>query len=154
MRVGECMKRSVISIPVEATARQAAALFAEHHIGTLPVVNGENRLVGIVGLHDVLALVMPDFVNLLEHLNFIHDFGALEKRLPRPEELDIPVSKIMEAPISVEETAGLMRAAALLQHSEIDDLPVVDKDGRLVGIASQVDIGVALIDQWNLRGQS
>jgi len=148
------MKRSVISIPVEATAWQAAALFAEHHIGTLPVVDGENRLVGILTLRDLLSLVMPDFVHLLDHFEFVHDFGAIEDRQPLPAELDIPVRKIMTHPISVKETSGLMRAAALLQRPFFTDLPVVDKEDRLVGIASRVDVGIALIDHWNLRGGS
>jgi len=145
------MKRSVISISVEATARQAAALFAEHHIGTLPVVDGENRLVGILTLRDLLTLVMPDFVHLLDHYEFVHDFGAVEDRQPLPEELGTPVRQIMDPPVSVGETAGLMRAAALLQRPFFTDLPVVDEEDHLVGIASRVDVGVALIDHWNLR---
>jgi CBS-domain-containing membrane protein len=35
----------------------------------------------------------------------------------------------------------------MLQH-ELHDLPVVDKEGRLIGIASRVDIGATILKSW------
>ena len=54
----------------------------------------------------------------------------------------------MRPPISVEQTCGLLRASALLRHHDLLDLPIVTPDGRLVGIASRVDIGAALLAGW------
>lgn len=148
MKVGDCMKRDVISITATATIGHAAEVFVANRIGTLPVVDDFGRLVGLVLLRDLLALVMPDFVRLLEDFDFVRDFGAVEARLPSPEILARPVRQIMQPPIAAQETSGLLRAAAKLRQHDLLDLPVVAADGRLVGIASRVDIGTALLESW------
>jgi CBS-domain-containing membrane protein len=148
MKVSDCMKRNVVSIAASANIGQAAALIAARHIGTLPVVEPTGRLVGMLQLRDLLALVMPDFVRLVEDFDFVRDFGAVESRLPKPEALAQPVQEIMQPPLSVEATCGLLRAFATMRKYDLHDLPVVTPQGYLVGIASRVDIGAALLSNW------
>lgn len=150
MKIRDYMKQRVISVRDEATIADAAALFRKHHIGTLPVVDAAGRLIGIVRLRGLLALVMPDFVHLVHHFEFVHDFGALEFRQPDPEQLAKSVLEIMDQPVSVQADDGLVMAAAYLHEHDLRDLPVVDKENRLVGLASHVDIGVALMSNWQL----
>lgn len=147
------MKRKVISVFGDATIGQAAAILVEQHIGSLPVVVEENRLVGLLQLRDVLSLVMPDFVHLVETFNFLRDFGAVESRQPSAADMKRKVREIMQPPIAVEETSGLLRAFSLLHKYNMLDLPIVDSQNRLVGIASRVDIGTALLAGWRLSGE-
>jgi len=146
--IKDCMKRNVFSIPSTATIRQAAALVVERHIGLLPVVDKQGKPVGIVGLADLLSLELPDFFKLLPDFDFVHDFGAVETTRPSPEEIDRPVTTLVQPVIFVEETCGLLRAYALMVKHNIHDLPVVSEDGTLVGIASRVDIGAAILSTW------
>lgn len=148
MHIRDCMKHSVVSIFTSATISQAAARLSKRHIGMLPVVDNSGKLVGILELWDLLELVMPDFIRLLEDFDFVHDFGAVETQHPTPEVKARPVSEVMQPPISVEETSGLLRAFALMRHHDLHDIPVVNTEGRLVGIASRVDIGAALLSSW------
>jgi CBS-domain-containing membrane protein len=150
MVIRDCMKRRVFCIKPTATIREAVSLFLEHHIGTLPVVDSHEHLVGLLLLRNVLSLVMPDFTHLLEDFDFITDFGAAENHSLRGENLKVPVSKVMEEPISVEESSGLLRTSALINQENLVDIPVVDSENKLVGIASRVDIGTALLTQWGL----
>jgi CBS-domain-containing membrane protein len=78
MQIKDCMKTTVISVVDQAPLKQALELVVFHHIGTLPVVNADNTLIGVLTLKDILTLVMPDFVQLLESFDFVHDFGAGE----------------------------------------------------------------------------
>ena len=148
MIVRNRMKRSVVSINQRQTVLEAVAYLREHHIGTLPVVDDNGKLVGLVTLRTLLDLVMPDFVRLLEHINFVHNFGAVESRSPSAEDLSRPVKDIMRPPVSVTADSSLLRAAAILHENNLKDLPVVDDENRLVGLASHVDIGVALMANW------
>jgi CBS domain-containing protein len=56
----------------------------------------------------------------------------------------------MKKPFYVNEDTGLLRAFAFFHEHNVYDIPVVDKAGNLVGIASYVDVGVALMKNWKL----
>ncbi len=147
--IGQSMKHEVISISVLATIREAAALFVEEHIGTLPVVEADGKLVGILHISDLLELIMPSFVRLVEDFDFVRgDFSIFETLLPAQEVAVQPASSIMDPPVSVRAGSGLLRAFAIMNSHHLYDLPVVDDDGRLVGLASRVDIGTALLAGW------
>jgi CBS domain-containing protein len=148
MKIRDCMKRNVVSIPVSATLGEAARTLADHNIGMLPVVDESGRLVGLLHLRDLMELVMPTFVRLVEDFDFVHDFGAVELTRPSPGAMQRPVREVMQEPVIVDESCGLVRAFAILHDHGWYDLPVVSADRRLVGVASRVDIGAALLSSW------
>jgi CBS-domain-containing membrane protein len=144
------MKRKVIYEVNSATTRAAAQKMIQNRIGTLPILDNEDRMVGLMQMRHLITLAMPDFVNLLENVDFVPDFGAVENECPTSEMLDLPVSEIMGEPVSIEESSGLLRAMATIQEHDLTDIPVVDSEMRLLGIASNVDIGVMLMSNWDL----
>lgn len=148
MIISKVMKRNVVSIPEPSTIREAASVFVKHHIGLLPIVDKENKLVGVVGLRDLLALELPDFVSFVADVDFVHDFGAVEDTRPPAEVLDNPVATLMIPAISVPEDSGLLRTYALMLQHGLHDMPVVSADGKLAGVASRVDIGTAILSAW------
>lgn len=146
--VGNCMKHAVISITTRSTVREAIQTCVRYHIGTLPVIDSAGRLVGTLRLADMIGLGMPDFLQFIENIEFIHTFGAMELQHPDASVMNQPVTALMKDPVWVEQDAGLLRASALLYKHQLTDVPVVDDQHRLVGIASRVDIGVALLVDW------
>ncbi|MCI0520183.1 MAG: CBS domain-containing protein [Chloroflexi bacterium] len=153
MKIRECMKRNVVSILSTASLGEAAATLAARHVGLLPVVDDGGRLVGLLGVRDLLALALPSFVHLVGDVDFVHDFGAVEAAVPGAEVLARPVSSLMQPVTAVEEDCGLLRAFALMLQHRLHDLPVVDRNGRLTGIASRVDIGAAILASWQRPGK-
>src|SRR5688572_23340559 len=148
MNIRDCMKRNVVSISETSTIRDTAIVFVKEHVGLLPIVDQNNKLVGVVGLRDLLSLELPDFINFIADLDFVHDFGAVETTRPSAEVLDRPVKSLSKPAILVEEDTGLLRAYALMLQHDLHDIPVVSSEGRLVGIASRVDIGTAILSAW------
>ncbi len=148
--IGSCMKRHVIAVSPETTVREAAQVVVSHHVGTLPVVDELDVLVGVVRLEDLLKVFMPDFVALLDNIDFVHDFGALENL--RPQDVAtaarLTVRDLMQPPVAVEQTCGLLRAFATMTQHAVRDLPVVNRTYALVGIASHVDIAAAFLAPW------
>ena len=122
---------------------------AQHNVGTLPVVDAASVLVGVTTMRDVIQIFLPDFVPLLSNIRFVTDYGDLGT----PSRADIKraesllVADIMEEPVSVEDDCTLIRALSFMEKYRIRDLPVV-KEGKLVGIASRVDIGRAFLSTW------
>ena len=103
-----------ITIPRGSTVAQALDIMAEYHIGGIPVVDDDKRLVGIVTNRDL----------------------RFERRLDRP------VDEIMSKDnlVTTHQQTDLMAAADILQKNKIEKLPVVDKDNRLVGLITYKDI--------------
>ena len=148
MNVSSSMKKHVVSVPITATIREAAAVIVNKHIGLLPVVDKNDKPVGVIGMRDLLTLELPDFVSFVADVDFVHDFGAVETSHPSARTLDKSVKSLMKPAISVEEDCGLLRAYALMLQHNLHDMLVVSKDGKLIGVASRVDIGVAVLSSW------
>ena len=149
MKISACMKRNVISIWETATIREAAAVFAKEHVGFLPIVDEQNKLVGVIGLRDLITLELPDFIRLVTDVDFVHDFGAVETTQPKPEVLDQSIKLLMKSAVTVHEDSGLLRTYALMLQHQLHDIPVVSNDDQLVGMASRVDIGTAIVSTWS-----
>src|SRR5688572_5422204 len=134
MTISQFMKRNVVSIPETSTIREAAAVFVKEHVGLLPIVDQNNMLVGVIGLRDLLSLVLPDFVNFIGDLDFVHDFGAVENTRPPAEVLDASIKTLMIPPLTVSEDSGLLRSYALILQHNLHDMPVVSRsEERRVG---------------------
>lgn len=148
MKIRDCMKRNVVSISETSTIREAAAVFVKEHIGLLPIIDQNKKLFGVVGLRDLLSLELPDFINFIGDLDFVHDFGAVENTRPSGEVLDESVKTLMKPPITVFEDSGLLRSYALMLQHNLHDVPVISVEGKLVGMASRVDIGTTIVSTW------
>jgi CBS domain-containing protein len=144
------MKRDVVVIHSSSTIREAAALLVERKVGTLPVVDEVGTLIGILSITDVAHIFLPDVISLIDDIDFVKDFGAINRPAPRDlkQAETLVVDDIMEQPVSVDEECTLLRALSMMEKHDLQDLPVVTKRGQLVGIASRVDIGRALLTNW------
>lgn len=149
MNIGQSMKRNVVSTSDRATIRDAAAVFVQNHIGLLPIVDQDNKLVGAVTLRDMLSLELPDFINFVADVDFVRDFGAVETTRPPADVLDRSIKTLMHPVITVQESSGLLRAYALMLQNNLLDILVVSEDDKLTGVASRVDIGSTILSTWS-----
>jgi CBS domain-containing protein len=143
------MKVRVIFGTPEMTIKEAAILMANNNVGTLPLVDRDSNLVGVTTMRAIIEIFLPDFVSLVANITFVKDYGewgspTLES-VQRAERMVI--GDIMEKPISVDDDCTLIRALSVMHKYRIRDLPVI-KNGKLVGIASRVDIGRAFLSSW------
>jgi CBS-domain-containing membrane protein len=148
MQIDECMKTEVISASADISLERAVGVLVWNGIGTLPLVDHNGKLIGLLTLNDLLQLFLPDFVALLETLAFVPDFGAVSEPDIPPELLARSVREVMRAPTAVESGTPVLRASAEFQKSDLLDVCVIDHTGRLVGIASRTDVGTAVLADW------
>jgi predicted transcriptional regulator len=71
MKISQYMKHEVVSILETSTVREAATVFVKEHVGLLPIIDEDKTLIGVIGLHKLLSLVLPDFVNFVDDVDFI-----------------------------------------------------------------------------------
>jgi DHA2 family lincomycin resistance protein-like MFS transporter len=150
--IRDFMKQNVYSIPSSASISEAARVFVKHHVGILPVVDELGKPIGILRLRELLSLELPDFFSLVEDVDFVHDFGAVETTRPEPGLLARPVTALMQPILAVESDSGLLRAYALMLKEDLQDIPVTDAQGVLVGIVSRVDVATAVLSNWQMPG--
>lgn len=103
-----------VTIKRGRTVGNALDLMAEYHIGGIPVVDDEGRLVGIVTNRD---------------LRFQRDMSTLIDDVMTKENL-----------IVTHQQTDLDSASQILLKHKIEKLPVVDEDGRLIGLITYKDI--------------
>ncbi|MDR0786522.1 MAG: CBS and ACT domain-containing protein [Gemmatimonadota bacterium] len=127
MLVRDHMRREVITVSPDDTLAAALRITRGHRIRHLPVVLGDNDLIGILSDRDIrLAMPSPLTVPDSEQLSY------LEKT---------PVAMVMTREvIAVGEEETLEDAAKLLYSHRIGALPVVDASNRVRGILSETDI--------------
>lgn len=103
-----------VTIRRGSTVADALKMMEEYHIGGIPVVDDDRRLVGIVTNRDL----------------------RFESNLSRMID-DVMTS---EGLVTTTQSANLEEAAKILQQHKIEKLPVVDSEGRLVGLVTYKDI--------------
>ncbi len=133
--VRDWMTTTVITVSPETTLPEAHRLMTGRRIRRLPVVE-DDRLVGIVTRGDIRGAEASDAASLS-----IWELNYLLSRLK--------VGEIMTPdPITIAPDAAIGQAAGdMLQH-KISSLPVLDADGRLVGIITESDIFRLVVRAW------
>ena len=103
-----------VTIKRGRTVGDALNMMSEYHIGGIPVVDDDNKLVGIVTNRDL--------------------------RFEQNRDRKIDEVMTSENLVTTHIQTDLFAAAKILQENKIEKLPVVDKDGRLVGLITYKDI--------------
>jgi len=121
----------------------------EHELPGVPVVDAEGRCAGIVSEADLVLpddqgdLHIPHYINLFGGTVFLEPLGRFEKRLRKA--FASTAEDMMTAdPDTVAPDTDVKEAARLIHESGHNRLPVVDEDGRLVGVVTRLDVLGAL----------
>ncbi len=146
MKISGWMKTDLVTISSDTTVEDAINLLSEKRVGTLPVVEADGRLLGLVTMEKILREFLPDFFNLIMNVDFIEDYGAIEfPSAERQALMKKNISEIMEKkPISVSQECTVLSAISIMSRHHLNDLLIVDR-GILKGLVSTVDLGVAFL---------
>jgi len=130
MNILEMCDAESASVPVEATAEQAIRAMLDRHVGAVSVLDEGQRVAGIFTERDVLRRL------------------ALGEHDPRK----ISVREVMTTPVEMATLATTAsQALATMVERHYRHLPIVDDDGRLLGMLSIRNLLQAQID--TLTGQ-
>ncbi len=146
MEISKYMQRDFQTVAPHTPMREIARFFFETGESVLPVANEDGSLAGIITIDDFILIFLPDYIDLIKNLDFLHDFGALERSSYSVEERLLVAEDLMREDVSpLEETESVMKAAASLHKAQLRRLPVVS-GLRLVGMISLGDVCRAIYD--------
>lgn len=130
IRVGDVMTPQPQCVGPDSTVEEAAVLMARLDVGVLPVMRGDD-LVGMVTDRDIALRVVG------QH-----------------RALDTEVGEVLSGDVvSVREIQTVGEAAAIMEKHQVQRLPVVDEESRLVGIVSLGDLAGAQVRQLEPSAQ-
>lgn len=135
MFVSRSMVSTVITIDKDASIFEAQEKMATNGIRHLPIVDADNRLIGIVTDRDIRS-VMP--YRLIKEKGI----GAERERLAQ-----MKVEEIMTRdPKTISPTYTIQDALLMIEKAKVGAFPVVDGDGYLKGILSVRDLLRAFVN--------
>ena len=135
MFVSRSMTRKVITVDQEANIFDAQKLILENHIRHLPVVDKNDRIIGIVTDRDIRSAWPYSF--------FKESYSKKDKE----KFSKIKIKDVMTInPITLSPTSTIQDALLMIQESKVGALPVVDEERKLKGIISVRDLLRAFIN--------
>jgi CBS domain-containing protein len=149
MLVHEVMSTGLVTAKKTDTVRSVVMKMLNRHCATIPVVEADNQLVGLVTLRDVLLPLYPNYGDYI-HDN-VHSRNFVEMEEGYPEVLGGKVEDIMSRnPVTVAPHDPVLEAASYMGLKKFRRIPVVDK-GVLVGMVSLGDINRGLFFEKGMQ---
>ena len=136
----QVMSKDVQSVGPKTSLREALRHLREHHIKALPVVDLDNRVVGILTQTDLLDKADWGMSAMGSGLGW-----RLRAISNSDRALKGKVEDIMSAPVkAARPETHLAQIVPFMADAGLHHLPVVDEDGRLVGMVTQSDVMAAM----------
>ena len=133
--VRDWMTREVVVVAPETTLAEAHRLMDDNQVRRLPVMK-HDQLVGIITRGDVRGAEASDATSL--SIWELHYLIA-----------EIKVKEIMtHDPIIISQDSTISEAAQAMLDHKVSGLPVVNGEGKLVGIITESDIFRIVVQEW------
>ncbi|MBD2017096.1 CBS domain-containing protein [Microcoleus sp. FACHB-53] len=150
--VADVMSRDPIMVKPQTPIKEAIKILAEQRISGLPVVDDAGSLVGVISETDLLwqetGVEPPVYIMFLDSVIFLENPARHEQELHKA--LGQTVGEVMSTnPVTVESAQPLRKAAKLMQEKSIRRLPVVNDQGKVIGILTPGDIVRAMAAEFN-----
>jgi len=131
--VAEVMTYNVVAVRQEAEFKEIVSVMHRRRVSAFPVLDSDDRVIGIVSEADLLPReAYPARPAAARH--------EQRRRVPA-KATALTAAELMTSPaITVPPQATVTEAARVMYTRKLKRLPVVDDDGRLVGIVSRVDL--------------
>jgi CBS domain-containing protein len=143
------MQTDVVSVHPEDGVETLLRLMREHELPGVPVVDHSDRVIGIVTDDDLVIrddagdLRLPHHIDLWGGVIYLESTKHYEERLKRAFASTVD-DMMTRDPIMVHPDDSAGHAARLISKHGHNRLPVVDEDGKLVGVVTRVAVLAAL----------
>jgi CBS domain-containing protein len=132
--VRDVMTTNVVAVREDTGYKDIVALLRRHRVSAFPVLDSQDRVVGVVSEADLLVkaaapALPPGPIRLAWRLE------------ERSKATGATAADLMSAPpVTIGPAAAVREAAQLMQSRRVKRLPVTGDDGRLAGIISRTDV--------------
>jgi CBS domain-containing protein len=132
--VKDVMTTHVVAVRPNATYKDMATRLREFRVSAFPVMDDDDKVIGVVSEADLLTK------EALEYADQGRIGGILHSR-ERSKAAAVTAAELMTTPpVTIGPHETVQQAARLMYSCKVKRLPVVDEEGRLIGIVSRADV--------------
>ena len=155
MKIEDAMKKDVIKFNELDKIVDVAQSLRDNKISGAPVVDENNKVVGVISEGDIMRLlevhspkinlILPAPLDLIElPLRMKYELDEIAEDMQRAG--STVIDQIMtKKVVKIGPDASISDAAELMDSHKVKRLPVVNKDGKLIGIVTRGDIIGAMV---------
>jgi len=140
-KIGSVMTTEVVRATYGTPFKEVARLLGEHRISGLPVVDDDERVIGVISETDLLVrqAETPDPYAAKKRFRFARLTQEGRKRAVKARART--AGQLMsEPPVTIHAGDSIVEAARTMAQHHIERLPVLDEEHRLVGIVTRRDL--------------
>lgn len=143
MHIKDIMTKGVITVNEDDTVEKCANLLTTNSLSGLPVVDKEGYVKGVITEGDLIRhntkVEVPAFLEILGGIIYLDNPNTYLDDVKKS--MGLYAKTVMtEETTTVSPDEDIETAASLLVHNKINRLPVVDDEGKLIGIVSRRDV--------------
>jgi len=132
--VKDVMTTHVVAVRKDASFKDMAARLREHRVSAFPVLDDDDKVIGVVSEADLLTKEALEFSGPGKVSSILH-------HREQAKAAGLTAGDLMTAPpVTIGPKDFVSHAARLMYARHVKRLPVVDDDGRLIGIVSRADV--------------
>ena len=135
--VSDVMTARFIACSPYMSLAEAHELLKKNRIRRLPVVDQDNRVLGIITQRDIFAARPAETAHARTPEELVHVLSSVT--------VGVVMSK---KPFTAYQTDSVGRAAEIMLDRKIGGLPVIDVNDKLVGVLTESDIFRAIARRW------
>jgi nitrogen PTS system EIIA component len=142
VRARDLMTRNPLTLQESDTLHKVIETFVVEKVKTIPVIDNEGDLRGVVSLEDVLKFSLPEHLLWMNDLSSINRFQPFADMLKSDEETKL-ADFMSEDMITVDIDIPAVQLAKLFIMHKVDQILVIDK-GKLAGLVNMKDFVLKL----------
>ncbi|MFE2092349.1 CBS domain-containing protein [Streptomyces sp. NPDC059460] len=140
-KVGSVMTTDVVRAAYGTPFKEVARLLAAHRISGLPVVDEDDKVIGVISETDLMARQAATFEPYAPRRRFVFPGLTRGARRQAAKVHARTAGRLMtEPPVTAHADDTIVEAARTMAQHQVERLPVLDEADRLVGIVTRRDL--------------
>lgn len=149
MLVKDVMTKDVLTVRPEEKVEKVARMLLDNQISGVPVVDEQNRVVGIITEKDLMIKAsewkVPFYITLFDSIIYLENPVRFNNDLKKYTATFVKEA-MTDKVVTVPEDCPVSDVVALMQKKKINRVPVV-RHGKLIGIVTRNDILKAIVER-------
>ncbi|MHC4870349.1 MAG: PTS sugar transporter subunit IIA [Planctomycetota bacterium] len=138
IRADDIMTRDIVSLKPGQSLKDAADFFVDTRHSTLLITDDNDKFLGVFSSVDLLKTGLPNYLSEMSDVAFMVDYEPFEHLLGAETSMTIEDHFSRDVKTYMDHTPVIQIAIGLI-HSEAHLAPILDKEGRLVGVITITD---------------